>query len=175
QRAKAVGPANHVILSDSLSGSYFVAAPLKEQYDQFLSRLESLKRELDEQKVTGPQATARLNTLREELRKLREAIERSKVHVPAAKVHALKETTTFELGPEGRLGITADEVKLVASDDAKVRCVLEKICLGTDDKPADAELAAIKLIHRHGPAPEIVGKTRQQWDAEEEEFRRSPD
>jgi hypothetical protein len=175
RRAKAVGPPDHVILSDTLSGSYFVAAPLKERYDRLLSRLESLKRELDEERVTGAQATVRLKALREELQRLRDAIERSKVLVPVAKTHTLKETTIFDLGPEGRLVITADRVKLVASDDARVHCELEKICLSTDDKPADAELAAIKLVHRHGPATDIVGKTRQQWDAEEEEFRRSPD
>jgi hypothetical protein len=156
-RAKAVGPANHAILSDTLSGSYFVAAPLKQQYDRLLSRLEALKRELDEERVTGAQATARLKTLGEELRKLRDKIEESKVLVPAAKVHAVMETTTFDLGPEGRLVITADQVKLVASKDAKVHCVLEKIYLSPDDKPAGAELAAIKLVHGHGPAPEIGG------------------
>jgi hypothetical protein len=161
QRARGVAPENHAILSDTLSGSYFIAAPLKEQYNQLLSRLEALKRELDEERITGPQATARLSALRDELHKLREQIERTKVLVPIAKVHAVKESTDFELGPERSLLITADQVKLVSSEDTKVHCVLEKICLSVEDKPADAELAAIKLVHRSGPAPEIVGKTHK--------------
>jgi hypothetical protein len=173
-RATGVGPPNHVILSDTLTGSYFVAAPLKEQYDRLLSRVETLKRELDTERVTGAQAEAQLRSLRDELQKLRENIERSKVHVPAAKVHAVRETTVFELGPERLLLITADQVKLVASEDDKVRCVLEKICLSADDKPADEELAAVKLVHRHGPAPEIVGKTEQEATTAEEEFLLSP-
>src|SRR5438128_235631 len=78
-RGKAVGPENHVILSDTLSGSYFVAAPLKERYDRLLSQLEALKCELDAERVTGPQAATRLTSLRDELRKLREDIDRSKV------------------------------------------------------------------------------------------------
>src|SRR5262249_11667886 len=142
--------------------------------ERLVARVETLKRELDTDRVTGAQAQAQLVALRDELQKLRENIERSKVLVPAAKVHAAQETTVFELGPERLLLITADQVKLVASEDDKVRCVLDKICLSADDKPADAELAAVKLVHRHGPAPEIVGKTEREWAAEEEEFLRSP-
>src|SRR5262249_17569840 len=92
-RATGVAPPNHVILSDTLFGSYFVAAPLKEQYDRLLSRVETLKRELDTERVTGAQAEAQLTSLRDDLQKLRESIERSKVLVPAAKVHAFRETT----------------------------------------------------------------------------------
>src|SRR5437870_4468328 len=175
QQAKGVGPANHAIVGDTLSGSYFVAASLKEQYDRLLGRLDVLKRELDEQRVTGPEAETRLQDLRAELQKVRENIERTKVLVPIAKIHTIKDNTDFELGPERCLIITADQVKLVASEDSKVHCLLEKICLSADDQPADAELAAIKLVHRLGPAPDIVGKTSQQREAEEEEFRRSPD
>ena len=94
--------------------------------------------------------------------------------MPSAKVHSLKETTTFELGAEQYLLITADQVNLVPSDDSKVHCVLEKICLSVDEKPADKELAAIKLIHQYRTAQEIVGQTRQQSEADEAEFLRKP-
>src|SRR5947209_18644298 len=83
--AKGVAPANHAIVSDTLSGSYFVAAPLKEEYDRLLSRLEALKRELDDGRVTGPQATTRLAALREQLQTLRDKLERTKVHAPVAR------------------------------------------------------------------------------------------
>src|SRR5947209_19776911 len=85
--AKGVVPANHAILSDTLSGSYFVAKPLKDQYDRLLARLELLKRELDEERVSGPQAQGRLDALREDLKLLRLNMEATKVLVPVAKVH----------------------------------------------------------------------------------------
>jgi hypothetical protein len=157
-RAKGVAPANSAILSDTLSGSYFIAKPLKEEYDRLLAQVEALKHQLDEERVTGPQAEERLRALRGALRDLRENIERTKLLVPVAKVHTVKETTNFELGPERCLVITADQVKLVSSEDSQVHCVLEKICLSADDQPADAELAAIKLIHRPGSVPWGLGK-----------------
>lgn len=165
-------PANFAELGSSLAGSYFVAAPLKERYDRLLGQLETLKREMDDQRLTGPQAAGRVATLREELRTLRLEIERSKIEVPAAKVHSVTETTALELGPERYLVITADQVRLLPSEDARVHCVLEKICLSADDQPATAELTAIKLVHRHGAAPEIVGKTEQEWAEEEARFAR---
>ena len=92
---------------------------------------------------------------------LRENIEQTKMLVPAAKVHTLQETTNFELSPERCLLITADRVKLIGSEDSQVHCVLEKICLSADDQLADAELAAIKLIHRQGAVPRVLGKAGQ--------------
>ena len=171
---QGVAPDKHVIVGTTMSGNYFVASQLKEQYDAVLAQVESLKRDLESERTGAPQATARLVALRQQLAKLRDDIEKSKILVPSAKVYSLKETTTFELGAEQYLLITADQVNLVSSDDSKVHCVLEKICLSVDEKPADEELAAIKLIHQYRTAPEIVGQTRQQSEVDEAEFMRKP-
>lgn len=173
--ARAVVPEGMTNLSDTLTGSYFVAAPLKREYDDLLGRLDALKRDIDQDRVAGPDAAERLNGLRDSLRGLREQLDKTKVLIPAVQAHAQVQTMTFDLGPERLVVITADHVRIVGTDEDKLRCTLEKALLGGDAKGAEADLAAIKVIHRQGIQTEIVGKTAAEGDAEEVEFLKTPD
>jgi hypothetical protein len=174
-RAKAVVPDGMALLSNTLTGSYFVAAPLKHKYDDLLGRLDVLKRDIDRDRVAGPDAIKGLNELRDTLRELREQLDKTKVLIPAVQAHSQVQTMTFDVGPERIVVITADRVRIVGTDGDKLRCTLEKVFLGGDGKEADAELAAIKVVHRHGIQPDIVGKTAAEGDAEEAEFLKTPD
>src|SRR5262245_20343840 len=55
-RAKAVAPENHLQLKDTASGTYYVAKPLKEEYDRLLSRLRVLKADIESERTSGPEA-----------------------------------------------------------------------------------------------------------------------
>jgi hypothetical protein len=173
--AKAVVPDGMAALSDTLTGSYFVAEPLKRQYDDLLGRLDALKRDIDGDRVAGANALKQLADLHDSLRDLRAQLDKSKVLVPIVHAHSLVEPLTFDIGPERIVVITADLVRVVGTDEDKLRCTLEKVFLGGDAREAEAELTAIKVVHRHGIQPDIVGKTAAEWDAEEAEFMKSPD
>jgi hypothetical protein len=57
-RAKAVAPENHLQLKDTASGTYYVAKPLKEEYDRLLSRLRVLQADIESERTSGAEAPA---------------------------------------------------------------------------------------------------------------------
>jgi hypothetical protein len=173
QQAKAQAPKDHVQLKDTASGAYFIAKPLKEQYDQLLARLSVLRTDIDAGRISGTEATRQLTALQTELEALRREIQNKLAYVPIAKTHTQTETMTFELGVERLLVITADHLRVVGWDQPGVKCELEKTVLSADDQVPDAELQAIQLVHKVGANPGIVGKPRAEWDAEEEKFNAS--
>jgi hypothetical protein len=73
------------------------------------------------------------------------------------------------------LVITGDNIVLQGWDGSQVKCVLEKSVLAADGRPVDEHLVGLKLIHKHGPAPEIVGRTDAEREAAEQKFLASPD
>src|SRR5262249_23220954 len=134
QRAVAQAPDNHVELKDTVSGSYFIAKPLKEQYDRLLARLRTLKSDIEADRTSGPEASRELRQLQEELQRLRQQIQDQMVFVPIAKTQTQTETVTFDLGAERCLVITADNLRIVGWDQPGVKCELEKTVLSSDDK-----------------------------------------
>ena len=174
-RVKAVVPDGMSRLSDTITGSYFVAAPLKQKYDELLARLDALKRDIDADRIAGPDAVKRSAELRVGLRELREQLDKSRVMIPAVQAHSRVETVSFDIGPERTVVISADRVRVVGTDGDKIVCTLEKVYLGGDAKEAEAELAAIKVVHRHGPQLGTVGKSPAESDAAEAAFLRTPD
>src|SRR5258706_4446 len=104
-KAKALAPDNHVELKDTISGSYFIAKPLKEEYDRLLSRLTVVRADIEAERTSGAAALRELKSLQIELDKLRKEIEEKKLFVPVAKMHGVSETITFNLGQEKLLVI----------------------------------------------------------------------
>lgn len=174
-RAKAAVPDGMARLSDTLTGSYFVAYPLKLKYDALLAKLDALKRDLDADRVAGPEAVKSLGELRANLKELRDQLDKSKVMIPAVQAHAKTETVSLDIGPDRTLVITAERVRLVGTDGDKVVCTLEKIYLGGDAKEAEAELAAVTVVHKHGLQPDLFGWTPEQWDADLAKFLKTPE
>ena len=187
-KAKATAPDNHVQLKDTASGTYYVAKPLKEEYDKLLSRLKTLQADIESERTSGTEALRSLKTLQSDLAHLREEIELKKVFVPVAKTFQQTKTLTFDLGPEKLLVITADNVRLIGWEGPGVKVVLEKTILsaaGNRDEEAikgqkvspldEAELKELRVNHKHGRIPEKVGLTKEENDVREAEFLKTKD
>jgi hypothetical protein len=174
-KAKATAPDNHVQLKDTASGTYYVAKPLKEEYDKLLSRLRTLQADIESERTSGTEALSNLKALQADLVRLRDEIEKKKLFVPVAKTHVQTETITFDLGSEKLLVITADNVRLVGWEGPGVKVELEKIVLSTDGKLDEAELKGLTVIHKHGPVPEMVGLTKEENDIREAAFLKTKD
>jgi hypothetical protein len=173
--AKAQAPENHTLLKQTIDGGYFIARPLKDEYDRLVERLRLLKSEIDRGQTTGAAAVKELGELQTALAGLRAEIEAKKVLVPLAHIRTATQTVTFDLGPERRLFITAEDVHVVGWDQPQVKCELEKSVLSADENPADAELEAIKLVHRHSRDTQKVGRSLAETQADEEKFLASDD
>src|SRR4051794_26950518 len=64
---KADAPRDHVVLRHTPGGAYFVAGPLKEEYDRLLARVQSLQADLDAERANGPDVLVELKDLRPRL------------------------------------------------------------------------------------------------------------
>jgi hypothetical protein len=156
-------------------GYFFVDASLKEEYNRLLSRVRTMQADLDDKRISGAEALQELGGLRAKLKRLRDEIEKKKVLVSFGKSHTQRETTTFDLGPERLLYIAADDLRVVGWDRPQVKCVLEKIVIAPDGAPVDDPLRGIKLRHRQGLAPELVGRTPAEEEADERKFLAGPE
>ena len=165
----AKAPPNHAILSETLNGWIFVPKELKGLYDSTLRRLESLQSEVDDGRIDTTEAKAELAELTSRLRLLRQKIEASRVEVQGAEIHEQTESTEFELGPERRLAITANHVRVIGWEGPNVKVELKKLVLSSDKTDVDDELKALSIVHEHGVA-KFAGQTDAQWEAQEAEF-----
>ena len=165
-------PPNHAILSSTLNGWQFVPKELKNEYDATLSQLESLQFEADAGKVNVQDALAKLAVLKNQLEIVRAKLEASRVFVAGAKVHEQTESIEFQLGRERRLTITANDVRVVGWNEAKVKVELRKIVLSVEDEPIEHQLKAIRIQHHLGPAA-FAGLSEVQREASEKKFLES--
>ena len=162
-------PPNHAIVSDTINGWYFVPKELKDEYDTTLRRMESLESEIAAGEVGSQAALKEFADLKSRLRALRTKIDVSQIHVAGAVIHEQTETSEFELGPDKRLAITANHVRIVGSAGNKVKVELKKLILSNDGKPVDEHLKSIRIIHKLGRA-EFAGQTDAEQAAHEAEF-----
>ena len=174
-RAKAESPPGHTSIADGLGGSYFIPTSLKEKYDRLTNRVKALEAEMIAGQISEADAKSEIRWLRTELESARKEIDAQKKFVSAAKINTQSETVEFELGEAKNLLILADKVKLVGWDQPGVKCVLEKTVLGIGDEVVNDQFDGIKLVHRHGPAAEHVGKSPEEAAAEEQKFLASAD
>ncbi|MFN0016754.1 MAG: hypothetical protein ACKVP0_00760 [Pirellulaceae bacterium] len=174
-KAKAIAPDNHVQLKDTASGTYYVAKPLKEEYDRLLSRLKTLQADIESERTSGAEALSSLKSLQTDLVRLRDEIEKKKLFVPVAKTHVQTETLTFDLGSEKLLVITADNVRLVGWEGPGVKVEFEKVILSADGKLDEAELKGLKVVHKHSRVPEQVGLTKEENDIREAAYLKTKD
>jgi hypothetical protein len=169
-KAEGEAPADHVVLKHVRGGAFFVARDLKQQYDGLLARVRSLQAAVADDQISGAEALGQLHELEPKLDALRKEIEAKKVLVSPVAVHTQKEESTFDLGPEQLLVITSDRLRVVGWDKPQVKCVLEKSVFSVDGKADDDEFKAIRVVHRHQVAADLVGKTDAEYDADEETF-----
>jgi hypothetical protein len=163
----AQAPSGEVMLKRTQGGAYFVAKDLKEKYDQLLSRLSQLKSDLSAGRLPADDALRELKELKPQLEALRKEIETRKVLVSPVKAQKQTEELAFNPGPEQRLIITADQIHVVGWDGPQVKCVLEKTVLSSNDQPETQEFEALRLVHRHARASELVGQSVEERAADE--------
>ncbi len=169
-KLEAQAPSGQVVLKRTQGGAYFVAKDLKEKYDQLLNRLGQLKSDLSGGRLKADNALSELKQLEPQLEELRNEIEARKVLVSPVKEQKQTEELVFNLGPEQRLIITADQIHVVGWDGPQVKCVLEKSLLSAGDRPETEEFKAIMLVHRHARASELVGQSVEERAAQEKVF-----
>ena len=61
----------------------------------------------------------------------------------------------------------------MAGTEPGIKCVLEKTVLTVGDESAEPHLKALKVNHRLGHAPEIVGRTEAENAADKQKFQQS--
>ena len=164
-------PPDQAVLSHVRGGALFVPKDLKHKYDDLLTKLRRLKADIAAGNIAGEAALKQLKQLEPEIESLRKEMQAKKVLVSPVKLQRQTEELTFELGPARMLIVTADHLRVIGWDEPKVKCVLEKTLLGTNDKPQTDEFKALHLTHRLGQAPDLVGKTDDVVAAEENEYR----
>ena len=167
---EAQAPSGQVVLKRTKGGAYFVAKDLKEKYDQLLSRLGQLRSDLSGGRLPAAEALHELREVEPRLEELRKEIETRKVLVSPVKAQKQTEELAFNLGPQQRLIITADQIHVVGWDGPQVKCVLEKTVLAANDQPETEDFKALRLVHRHARARELVGQSDEETKAEEQAF-----
>src|SRR6185437_8684985 len=167
-KVEGEAPADHAILKHVRGGAFFVAKDLKQQYDSLLARVRNLQAAVAADQISGADALAELHELEPKLEALRKEIDAKKVLVSPVKVRTQTEKSEFDLGPERLLVITADRVRVVGWDKPHVKCFLEKSVFGGSDTTDNEEFKAIRLVHRHALAPDLVGKTNADYAADED-------
>ncbi len=151
-------PADYSIVESDLAGSYFVARPLKEKYDNLVQRVGELRTEIDEARIDEPGARRELDRLQTEIDEAIRAIDKAKLYVPGATVQNRAATRSIPLGPDDLLLVDAEDVEIRRGDGPDVQCVVKKTVLGEIDKEQDLtpEFAGIELVVRKILGPREV-------------------
>ncbi len=169
-------PADYQIVSSDRAGAYFIARPLKDQYDKLVGRLASLRRDIAEARITSDEARGRVDQLSKELEDLKQQIEQAKIYIPGATVRTAKTTESFPITAEDFLLVDASNVELRGWDKPEVRYVVEKTILSLDDQGVDEDIAGIRVIHRKASGTELFGfykniADKPQWKKDWDQFR----
>lgn len=179
---KVKGPEGQTNLRYAFGGVFLVDKTLRDEYDRLLFRIRTLKSGLEDDQIGSAgsftELRLELKNLQARLEWLQKEIEKKKTFISLGKVHKQTETVTFDLGPERLLVVTAKNVRVEGWDGPQVKCVLEKQVIVPDKDEgakADEQLHSIRLVHKHGAAPETVGKTSAQREAEEKEYLAGPE
>ena len=161
----------------AFGGVFFVDKNLNDEYNRLLFRIRALKSDFEADRIGAAESLTELKDLQTRLDRLQKEIEKKKTFVPLGQVRKQSETLAFDLGPERLLVVTADHVRIEGWDGPQVKCVLERQLIvpdKTENTKADEQLRSMRLLHRHGPAPQSVGKTAAEREADEKKFLAGP-
>ena len=138
-----------------MAGSYFVARPLKEKYDNLVKRVGELRTEIDEARIDEAGARREIDRLQAEIDEAIRAIDKAKLYVPGATVQNRAATRNIPLGPGDLLLVDAENVEIRGGDGPEVKCVVKKTVLGEIDKEQDltADFDGIELVVRQVLGP----------------------
>jgi hypothetical protein len=117
-------PADHVIFDTDRAGAYFIARPLKEEYDALLKRLATLREALAQARIDSTTAHREIDVLQEKLGELRGRIDATRLYIAGAPVHTRSETKTVPIGENDLLLIDAPNVEIRGGDGPEIKCIL---------------------------------------------------
>ncbi len=176
-RLHAKAPEGQSSFKYAFGGVFFVDKNLNDEYNRLLFRIRALKSDFEADRIGAAESLTELKDLQTRLDRLQKEIEKKKTFVPLGQVRKQSETLAFDLGPERLLVVTADHVCIEGWDGPQVKCVLERQLIvpdKTENTKADEQLRSMRLLHRHGPAPQSVGKTAAEREADEKKFLAGP-
>jgi hypothetical protein len=157
QGRQAVAPGDSVIFNRDMAGAYFIARPLKEQYDSLQKRVTALRTDIREAKIDSAKAHSQIAALQAELKELLGKIDATKLYIAGAKIKTQIETTTIPIARNDLLFIECENVEIQGWDRPEIECVLEKTVFDEDGTNFDNDLAGIKLHARKGTGNEFFG------------------
>jgi hypothetical protein len=178
EKGRPTAPADYSIVESDVAGSYFVARPLKERYDNLVKRVGELRAEIDDARIDEAGARREIDRLQAEIEEAIRAIDRAKLYVPAARVEHRAATRPIPIGPDDLLLVDAEDVELRAGDGSEVQCVVKKTVLGEIDKKQDLapDFDGIELVVRRSSGREMFGfyKTAADRPALRHEYENFP-
>ena len=171
-------PAGHDIVESDLAGSYFVARPLKEQYEGLVKRVGELRAEIDDARIDEPGARREIERLQAEIDQALRAIDKAKVYVPGATIQNRATVRNIPLGPDDLLLVDAADVEIRGGEEPEARCVLKKTVLGEIGREDDLtpDFDGIELVVRKSSGKEMFGYYKAAADrpALKHEYERFP-
>jgi hypothetical protein len=146
ERPKA--PADYSILESDMAGSYFIAKPLKEKYDNLLKRVGELRTEIDEARIDESKARREIDQLQGEIDAAIRQIDKEKLYVPGAIVQKRTVTKNVPLGAGDYLFVEAENVEIRGGEGPELKCIVEKTVLGEIGKDEDltSDFDGIELV-----------------------------
>ena len=147
------------MVASDLAGSYFVARPLKEKYDNLVQRVGELRTEIDEARIDEAGARREIDRLRGEIEEAIRGIEKAKVYVPGATMQNRATVRSIPLGPGDLLLVDAEDVEIRGGDGPEVKCILKKTVLGELGRESDLgpDFDGIELVVRRSSGREMFG------------------
>lgn len=163
----AQAPPNHEVFKHTATGVVYIPSDLAKKWEQLQRELESSNDELKH----SPSESAREKSARllQGKQELEQQIEKKQVLVEPFNSYQRRETIEIGLSESGNIVITSDEVRIRGWNGDKIKCVVEKFILGTE-QPSDGEFSAIKVEHQIRDAADLVGKTAEARAKEEAKY-----
>ena len=154
---QAVAPGDSVIFNRDMAGAYFIARPLKEQYDSLQKRVTALRTDIREAKIDSAKAHSQIAALQAELKDLLHQIDATKLYIAGSEDQDANRNDNDPDCQERSLVHRMRKRGDPRMGWLRIECVLEKTVFDEDGTNFDNDLAGIKLHARKGTGNEFFG------------------
>jgi hypothetical protein len=152
-------PAGYSIFESDMAGSWFVAKPLKEKYDNLRKRVGELKLEIDGAQIDETTARREIDRMQSEIDETIREIDKAKLYVPGATVRSRAVDKSVPLAKGDLLFVEAENVEIRGGDGPEMHCAVKKTVLGDLGREQDltADFEGIELVVRKTSGKEMFG------------------